>query len=291
MSAELADLPLSYEPLRSLLIEWLTQVKGGQLNDLRTSISRLAIEQGHVADPTAQRHEAFGMQPIAYGGYGSTLLSGRDYGRVQSIIWNLIIEGVVRPGLNDGSNNDLPFFHVTDFGKQRLKDGPKSPYDPDGYLKRLRADVGEIDPTIVTYLNESLHTFRIGCLLSSTISLGCASEMALLLLISAYADALPESMQDKFRKNTEGRMIKRQFDEFRKMHDSHLKDRLPSDLADGLDITLNAVFEMIRSQRNDAGHPTGREVSREQTYASLVIFPAYLKKVYDLIHWLGTTQL
>lgn len=290
MSAELANLTLSYEQLRSLLIEWLSQAGGGQLNNLRTAIASLAIKQGHVADPSAQRHGAFGMQPISYSGYGSTLLSGKDYGRVQSIIWDLIIEGVVRPGLNDGSNNDLPFFHVTDFGKQRLKDGPKSPYDPDGYLKRLKDEVPDLDPIIVIYLNESLHTFRIGCLLSSTISLGCTSEKALLVLIATYADALPEAMQEKFRKNTEGRMIKRQFDEFRRMLDSHLKGLLPTDLADGLDITLNAVFEMIRSQRNDAGHPTGKDVHREQTYASLVILPTYLKKVYKLIDWLKTAN-
>lgn len=277
--------------MRSLVVEVLANAPGGQFNTLRTTVARVAQERGHVPASLGPGSHGYGMHAVNLGGYGQTVLDDRDYGRVQSIIWDLIIEGVVRPGLNDGNNNDFPFFHVTEFGKQRLKDGPRSPYDPDGYLKRLRADVGEIDPTIVTYLNESLHTFRIGCLLSSTISLGCASEKALLLLISAYAEALPESMQDKFRKSTEGRMIKRQFDEFRKMLDSHLKGRLPSDLADGLDITLNAVFEMIRSQRNDAGHPTGREVSREQTYASLVIFPAYIKKVYDLIHWLGTAQL
>jgi hypothetical protein len=112
----------------------------------------------------------------------------------------------------------------------------------------------------------------------------------LLLLIAAYAAALPDSMREKFVKNTEGRMIKRQFDEFRKMLDGHLKGRMPADLADGLDITLNAIFEMIRTQRNDSGHPTGKDVPRDQVYASLVVFPTYLKKVYDLIGWLGSAQ-
>lgn len=290
MSVELGNLPISYEQLRSLVVEWLSQAGGGQLNTLRTAIASLAIKQGHVVDPSAQRLGAFGMQPISLGGYGSTLLSGKDYGRVQSIIWDLIIEGVVRPGLNDGSSNDLPFFYVTDFGKQRLKDGPKSPYDPDGYLRRLRTDIPDLDPVIVTYLNESLHTFRIGCLLSSAIALGCASEKALLLLIGAYADALPGAMQERFRKNTEGRMIKRQFDEFRKMLDSHLRPLLPSEHSDGLDVMLNAVFEVIRNQRNDAGHPTGKDVAREQAYASLVILPAYLRRVYDLMRWLRSAE-
>jgi hypothetical protein len=273
VSEQLANLPIGYEELRSLVIDWVSQASGGQLNDLRTAIARIALDRGHVADPAAQRQVGYGVPTISFGGFGQAVLSDKDYGRVQSIIWDLIIDGVLRPGLGDGMNNNITFFHVTDFGKQRLREGPPSPYDPDGYLKRLRSSVAGLDPILVTYLNESLHAFRIGCLLSSTIALGCASEKALLLLIAAYADALPSTMQEKFRKNTEGRMIKRQFDEFRKMLDSHLRGHLPQDLADGLDITLNAIFEMIRMQRNDAGHPTRKSVSREQAYASLVVFP------------------
>jgi hypothetical protein len=279
----LAVLSISYEQMRSLVVEALASTQRGQFNDLRTSVARVAVAHGHAPDPITNSG--------SHGRYRQHFLDGSDYDRVRSIIWDLIIEGVVRPGLNDGNNNDLPFFHVTDFGRQRLKDGPRSPYDPDGFLKRLRTDVPDLDPIIITYLNESLHTFRIGCLLSSTIALGCASEKALLLLIAGYTNALPNPMRDKFHKNTEGRMIKRQFDEFRKMVDSHLKAQLPLDLGDGLDVTLNAVFEMIRTQRNDAGHPTGKEVVREQAYASLVVFPVYVKKVYDLIDWLKTCKL
>ena len=64
-----------------------------------------------------------------------------------------------------------------------------------------------------------------------------------------------------------------------------------NEILDRLDITLNAVFELIRSQRNDAEHPTGKKVTREKDYASLVVSPNYLKKVYYLMGWLGTAQL
>jgi hypothetical protein len=185
----------------------------------------------------------------------------------------------------------LPFFYVTDFGKERIKD-PQTPYDPDGYLKALR-DIPGVDDVILTYVTESLHTFRIGSLLSSTITLGCASEKALLLLIDAYGNALPTGgRQEKFRKNTEGFVIKRQFDEFSKMLESHLKGLLPGDLKENLDVALVAVFAMLRTNRNEAGHPTGKSIRREEAYASLTVFPTYLKKVYELIGWLrGNTPL
>jgi hypothetical protein len=129
-------------------------------------------------------------------------------------------------------------------------------------------------------------------LLSSTITLGTASEKALLLLIGAYGNALPSPRGEQFRKKTEGLLIKRQFDEFNKMLDSHLKGLLPGDMKDSLDVALNAVFAMLRINRNEAGHPTGKTVRREEAYASLTVFPTYLKRVYDLINWLkGNTPL
>jgi hypothetical protein len=270
-------LDITYEQMRSLLMETLRGDWGNQLTALNHSIPPVALRLGLMKVP---------MHLPEHDRRGEALLSPADFACVQNVIWDLIIEGIIRPGLNDGNNNNFPFFHVTERGKQILADGPQAPYDPDGYLKRLTSETPDLDPVIITYLNESLHTFRINCLLSSTIALGCASEKALLLLIDFYADSLPNKMQDKFRKDTEGRMIKRQWDEFRKMLDSELRTRLPRDLADGLDVELNAIFDFIRNQRNDAGHPTGKTIERERAYANLVVFPVYLRKVYALIEWL-----
>jgi hypothetical protein len=281
------NLNLSYEQLRSVMIEMFRSGGGSQLNQLQTAVPAVAMRMGLMPDPAGPPQNNGGMTVIRHGYPGSEVsLSGYDYGRVRNIFWDMVIEGILRPGLADGLNNDLPFFHVTEWGKVSLKEGPTTPYDPDGYLKRLVAEVPNLDQVIVTYLNESLHTFRIGCLLSSTIALGCASEKALLLLIAAYGDSLGTGKR-KFKEKTEGRMIKRQFEDLRKAIDGELRARLPNDLEDGLDVELNAIFDFIRNQRNDAGHPTGKPIERERAYANLVVFPTYAKKVYALIHWLA----
>lgn len=57
-------------------------------------------------------------------------LSGKDYARVQSILWDLTIEGVVRPGLHDEANDNLPLLHVTEWDKKAINDGGASPYEP-----------------------------------------------------------------------------------------------------------------------------------------------------------------
>ena len=98
-------------------------------------------------------------------------------------------------------------------------------------------------------------------------------------------------MQDKYRKEVEGRPIKRKFDEFHKRLESHLMAKLPGDLKEHLDIALIALSALFREMRNDAGHPTGKAILREQAYANLVVFPVYLKKVYDLIGWLKGNSL
>jgi hypothetical protein len=273
------NLEISYEQMRSLVLETLRKGGADQFGSLRLAVAEVAKRQGLLSND--RTHSMLSSNDG---------LSGTDFARVQSIMWDLIIEGIVRPGLNEGMNNNLPFFHVTEWGKKVIQGGGAAPYDPDAFLSGLKRDVPNLDSVIETYLNESLHTFRIGCLLSSTISLGCASEKALLLLIEVYATSLPEPSQKKFRGNTEGRMIKRQFDEFRKMLDSELRGRLPNNLQDGLDVELNAIFDIIRNQRNDAGHPTGKVVERERAYANLVVVPTYFKKVYSIIEWLASNS-
>ena len=270
----------SYEELRSLALESLPSTE--QLAGLYPLVAGLLAKRFPPPPP-----QNFRGGVISHWGGDSSGLSYQDKGRVQSIFWDLIIEGVIRPGLADGVNDKYPFFHVTERGEQVIKEGATSPYDPDGYLKRFTADVAAVDPVVMIYLDEALHTLRIGCLLSSTIALGCASEKLFLLLIEAYAKALPQDRQGKFRKYVEGRMIKRQFDEFSNHLESAIKPKLPADLKDDLDVHVLGAFTLIRNMRNDVGHPTGKVIDRQQANANLILFPVYAKHVYRLIDWLN----
>lgn len=281
MATELPTLTIKYEEVRSLVVHALRDSDDGLQfgGGIDSMVAQQAVTEGFVPDPAA-RSGTMTLQQYS--------LTRQDRARVQNILWDLIIEGVIRPGQGDGINNNLPHFHVTDYGRRVLSGEPPTPYDPDGYLRRLRDQIPSLDSIIETYLQESLHTLRIGCLLSSTVTLGCASEKALLLLIAAYADALPPARADKFRAATRGKMIKRQFEEFSKMLEGHLKRALPVDLKEDLDTTLSGIFATIRGYRNEAGHPTGKMVDREQAHAHLVIFPTYLRRVYGIIEWLRT---
>jgi hypothetical protein len=281
------DLPIGYEELRGVVIRHLSKVTGGQWMGLRTAIYEESHAMGlyPVKNDPADR---MNTRMIQMGRGSGSQLSDRDYARVLSIWWDLFVEGIVRPGLNDGLNNEFPFFHVTEWGQEKLKAHPDTPYDPDGYFKRLTASVPNLDPVILTYLWESLATFRINCLLSSAITLGCASEKALLVLIDAYTNAIVNPRRENFQKKTDGQMIRKQYEEFNKMLDGHLRPLLPGEVKENLDTAITTVFNLFRTHRNEAGHPTGKVLTREESFAHITAFPLYVKKVYELIGWLNT---
>ncbi len=166
-----------------------------------------------------------------------------------------------------------------------------SPFDPEGYLSKIKKEIPAVDDVIITYLTESLKTFRIGCYLASTVTLGCASEKALLLLVEACANSLPSPSDDAFRKKTDGRQIKSQFEEFHKMLIGKIRGKLPKDVDDLLDVQLAGIFDIIRNQRNAAGHPTGSVIQQSDAHGNLYAFPIFLQKIYAVIDWLAVNKL
>ncbi|MDF5710041.1 MAG: hypothetical protein PUP90_20830 [Nostoc sp. S4] len=276
-------LEISYEQTRSLMIETLGSSGKGQIASLHANIARLAVDKGIAPNPYANSETTYiNLSPELPRKYKSW---------IEDIIWDLITEGIVRPGLGDGLNNGLPWYHVSEYGKSVLGTQPPQPYDPDGYLARVQA-IPNIDGVILAYLEESLKAFRIHCLLSSVITLGCASEKAILLLIDACLNALsnPTDKAD-FIKKTDTILIKRKHDEFQNILKTKIISALPYDIKENLDNYLTGVFSIIRTHRNDAGHPSGKTIQRELLYSYLVIFPAYLEKVYTLINWLSKNTI
>jgi hypothetical protein len=206
---------------------------------------------------------------------------------VCEIYHELYLEHIIVPGSGDlsaGSVNAMrwPWFRVTDHGRRVLEASEYSPYDPDGYLRRLKGEIPSVDETIVRYVEESLRCLRMDCLLAAAVTIGCASEQAVLLLIEQFGQAItdPKSKRE-YEDDTSSWIIARKYKAFRKSLDSAAKD-LPKPLRDPLKQQLHGVFDLIRRTRNDAGHPTGEPITRETVLASQIVFPGYCKYVYSL---------
>ena len=280
----LIQVELPYEQLRSLILEQLKTSKTGQTTSLSTNVARLVVQKNLAPDPYANSGMLGNLQYKFTPKYNVW---------VEDIVWDLINEGVIRPGLLDDLNKGLPYYHLSEYGNSIVENQQAQPYDPEGYLADVRS-IPHIDPVIVTYLEESLKAFRINCLLSSAITVGCASEKAILLLLDACINAVNDpTLKARLTKVNDGLSTKQKQDELKKILDTKILIKnsiVPYDVREDLDNYLTGVFGIIRKHRNDAGHPTGKIIRRPDLNALLVVFPEYLKKIYSLMNWFNANH-
>ena len=223
----------------------------------------------------------------------SFALRDEDKTRLKHVIWDLILERVLVPSTKSpGTLNDgWPFLSLTDHGLKVVADTKPVPYDPDGYLGRLDKATGGIHPTIKKYLEESLRTFSTGNRLSSAVMLGAASEMLFLELCSSIALSIANPADRTTFENATGPR-KNMLDRISTVTNwiNQKKNQLPTDWLRREQVGLiDKISDLIRSRRNDAGHPQDppAELAHEEMYALLMVFPHYCEKLYELKAWLA----
>lgn len=71
------------------------------------------------------------------------------------------------------------------------------PHDLDGYLTLLKTEIPSLDVEIERYITESLQAYRRGLLLSSTVTMGVASEKAFILLHEELTNSITNPVKKK----------------------------------------------------------------------------------------------
>jgi hypothetical protein len=256
--------------IRRLILK--SKLNGGQLSDIGVHVVHLAMQEGLLS--TAPDLS-----------YGHPLAE-----KITAVVWELIIEGIYTPGTGMQTPN-LPFVRVTAYGRKCFEAGELTAHDPDDYLRRLKAMCPSIDETTLLYTGEALDTFRVGKHLAATVMIGVAAESMLLRLVAAVHSALDTvQRRAKFEKDTKGKGARTQHDEVLKVLRSSANP-LPAKLGYVLTQQIDGIYDLIRRTRNEAGHPTGRRLEREEAHALLLLFPTYCKTVHDLMEWLATNTI
>ena len=195
------------------------------------------------------------------------------------IFWELIVQGVVVPG-GGGYVGQLPFYRVSDYGRTVLESAGVAPYYPQGYIDRIRGiSKACLGAVALGYLQEALNCFRHRCYAASVLLLGVATEAVFLEVCAAVQGSIrdPKDARD-FEKldmvKTKHRWIVAKYEA---LPAGIRREHLP----DGLDVTLKGVYDLIRRQRNELGHPqvVSPEIDREHAFALFQIFPTYVKDV------------
>ncbi|OGM65247.1 hypothetical protein A2893_00630 [Candidatus Woesebacteria bacterium RIFCSPLOWO2_01_FULL_39_25] len=207
--------------------------------------------------------------------------------KTNPIILEIINEWVSNGLLAFGNKNDLDaqsfgYISVTSYGEECFQNEIILPYDPDGYLAEYKAQVASVDDITLKYLGEAITAYNRDLLLSSAITLGVASENVVLLLIESFAQALPNTTRrSSFQNRIRDKWITSQYTIF-KAELSHFLNQIPTDLKQDLDTYLDGIFNFIRVNRNQAGHPTGNMPVRKVALHNIQMFVDYSKRVFDI---------
>lgn len=264
----------TYEEVRSIVIDLLAGRERSlhmadetrQYNTLRTAVADV-LERREDRSPDDRHH--------------CPSLPANDWAVFHEVFWDLFRQGIITPGIND-SSLEFPHFSVSQFGRKILEnENTYFFHDLSTYTTLMKSNVPDINDTTLLYLQEAMQSFKSGCMLAATVMLGVASEHSFLLLLeSAHANSTYGS---NFANAAKQRTILQKFRKFKAALDQHVMADLPSEIKEDLDIDFAGILSVIRTFRNESGHPTGKILEREQAYVLLQMFVPYCKKIYQLI--------
>ncbi len=215
----------------------------------------------------AQQYPALGQLPMT---------------RRWEAIWTLIARGLAYVDYSQG-NWDNATLELTAAGRAVAEDPNFNPDTGSGYVHQVRASVPDASVTVLQYVAEAHRAYEARCFFATAVMVGVASEAAFLEMAPSFGAWLQGAEQTRFLQvlNTPRLMYLEKFKEFRTRIEGKTA-RLPPGLADGLDLTLSAVLDALRVYRNQAGHPTGKQIDRGTAFTILQMVPRYLQKMYEL---------
>ena len=204
----------SYEELRSCVLDILAGRESGrygasQYRNLHATTAEVFLRRENPGRPSM----------------GEQSLSGHDREIFLEVFWDLFRQGIITLGLDD-SNPNFPFFRVSATGRQIL--AGQQPYffhDLSSYERVIRESLPNIDDITLVYLKEAMQAFLSGCLLSSSVMLGVATEHSFLKLLETIEanGAYAPTYLNAFGQRT----ILQKFNKFRNILDQNLAN-LPS---------------------------------------------------------------
>lgn len=213
-------------------------------------------------------------------------LSSADRELFLEVFWDLFRQSVITLGLND-SNREFPFFRISTFGKNILE-GHEAYFfhDVSTYANVIITEIPNINQITSLYLREAMQAFKAGCILSATVMLGVAAEHTFLLMIEAIEKNT--KWAPLFNSVGQQKSLLAKINKFKNVLDQHQRD-IPGEIKEDVDTQFAGIIAVIRTFRNQSGHPTGKIISREQAYILLQLFVPYCKKMYQLINFFQST--
>ncbi|WP_283608438.1 hypothetical protein [Faecalispora anaeroviscerum] len=269
--------------------------QGGQ-SDLYRLLENLAIKRKLIPSDIKVYDAAWGGSGLLlHSGY-NTNFSPKELLKIHEQFHYLLNQGIISPGGYGNCGYNLPYFHVTEYGMECLKQKEILPHDEDGYLHKI-ASIPNIDEWIEFYIKEALRCFNANCLEASIIMLGLANETIINKLIEALSAFLDSNNYIEIKNNMERQlngiwMASKKYDIYqdylaqtKKKHDDQAFKKLFGKL-DSLSSKVYANFTRIT--RNDLSHPSQVKMERIEVLMIFISFIKYCETQYDFINYFTT---
>jgi hypothetical protein len=202
---------------------------------------------------------------------------------IAEAVWGLLARQRIYIDHTGNKDPSYWFIRLTAAGKAAIADEDWNPENVARFLRRLRERPPVVEETVIMYAAEALRCYESECYLASAVMLGVASEAAFLDAAEACAGWLGgkdgEHLAGVLSKPST-RLVAR-FQEFRKRLEPR-KGELPEELGDSMSLTLDSVLDAIRLTRNEAGHPTGKAMVREDQFIALQMFGRCVRRLYEM---------
>jgi hypothetical protein len=260
----------SYEEIREVVVDILlgrvkVAYEPSQWGNLKSGVAEILARRENK--PGQQVHP--GQQP----------LHPYDAELIRDVFWDLFRQGFITLGMND-NNPQWPFFRLSHFAEKTL--AGQSPYrfhDANSFLGLVRSEVSDITPEAITYLDEAVSALYAGCLLASCVMLGVAAESEFLRLAEIASKNATHGQ--KFSGVSQRHLIRQKITKFQECL-KPLIPVLPYEATEDLETNSLAIQSVLRIARNDAGHPTGATLQREQVYVYLQLFVPFARQLMRL---------
>ncbi|MDD5026848.1 MAG: hypothetical protein PHH13_05795 [Candidatus Peribacteraceae bacterium] len=198
---------------------------------------------------------------------------------VRQAFWDLVGSGLAMPGDRSRhiQGNGDPYICVTDYGQRCAQEGKRLPIDSEGFLEEMNLD--QVDDIIRLYIEEAVSSFSARNYLAAAAMAGGAMERAILVLTEEYEAKVPSGKKANYKTNVLSKeKIKTRFDKFLEFLETNgIKKVLSHADQETLDSLLPAIVNLIRITRNDVGHPTGREIERDEAEALIYLLKTALR--------------
>jgi hypothetical protein len=255
--------PMGRELMRSALLESLRHQAPDQYITFQHQVARVLDRRGLPVEPGPH-----GQEPT---------LRRVDERRFRETVWQLINQGVLVQGLN-ASNAQWPFLSLTEWGEEYVQEPGPDVYDPDGYLAAMDGDA-PLDAIERRYLEQASAAFRAELHDAAAVMLGAAAEHLLLQLGKGITKADPAATKVKKAIDGPALLLLREVQRYVEPK----RQSLSRDLRESFETTFLGVANLIRTSRNDGGHPALPQVARDDAFVLLRLFPIYRRWVIGVI--------